>query len=248
MLRMSNVSRHRPQDTLEWFYDEWHGKHVDIMRDAPGVMRLVRRYVQNRALHDNSLPEPFLPLGAQGWDAMSQLTFNDTACFIESFEDPDYIEKVRSHQLSDPTVIVSMLTEAEFISGSRQATDAVKMIQFYRTSEGVGPSDLSNALKDFEAISAASPGFQRYVRNWPAANVSPEVFIGSRWEGIPFNLYAAFDEIYFSDRSELAAFLTNETAQSAMASVRVKALHPESFTYLCREIVQINSLEENDEY
>jgi hypothetical protein len=61
MIRMSNVSRHRPLDTVEWFYKEWHGERVRLMREAPGVMRLVLRYVQNRAPRRASLPEPVLP-------------------------------------------------------------------------------------------------------------------------------------------------------------------------------------------
>ncbi|WP_206243521.1 EthD domain-containing protein [Novosphingobium terrae] len=243
MIRMSNVSRHRPSDTLEWFYNEWHGKHVDIMRDAPGLLRLLRRYVQNRALHDSSLPRPPLPLGPEGWDAMSQLTFETATDFIASFDDPDYIEKVRSHQLSDPSVIVSMLTEAEVIASTELPHEALKLVQFYRTKEGVTPSALTTAMAPFVSIAKEAPGLLRYVRNSPTASVAPEVFIGSRWEKVPFNQFAAFDEIYFADRNAFAAFLNSSEAHAAIAKASSEVLEPSSFSFLCREIEQINNLE-----
>jgi len=244
MIRMSNLSRHRPDDTLEWFYKEWHGVHVDLMRAAPGVMRLVRRYVQNPALHDRTLPAPVLPLAAAGWDAMSQLTFDNVESFIACFEDPDYIATVRSHRLSDPTAIVSMLAIPEAILGDETTSSGAKAVHFYKLKSNSRPRDLFAAL-DRKFVTAVSrhPGLLRYVRNLPGAAVAPSVFVGSRWEGIPFNTFAAFDEICFKDRAAIADYLADDEARDALHAVADTHLAPESFSYLCREIVQINNLE-----
>jgi hypothetical protein len=240
---MSNVSRHRPQDSLEWFYQEWHGRHVQLMREAPGVMRLVLRYVQNRALHDKSLPEPALPLGKEGWDSMSQLSFADVSSFVACFEDPDYIAQVRSHQFSDPSVIVSMLTSAVDVLPGPLPGEALKAVQFYRTPAGRTAEGLLAALDgEYRAAIGSQPGLLRVVRSTPSANVSREVFIGSRWEGVPFNLFTVFDELYFRDRDSLAAYLAGGRARDALAALANDHLDPRSFTFLCREIVQIDNI------
>ncbi|MFC9555841.1 EthD domain-containing protein [Rhodococcus sp. NPDC056960] len=240
---MSNVSRRRQGDTLEWFYKEWHGEHVDIMRRSPGVMKLVRRYVQNPALHDGALPSPPLPLGLEGWDAMSQLTFTGIQEFIDCFNDPDYIANVRGHLLSDPEKVVTVLTEDEVVIDGIANDSAVKAAVFYELRD---PADRdafeSKWAGEFaEEVTAAEP-ILRHVRNRVAGSVHPDVFKNTRWENVPMNEFVCYDEFWFANHLDMATFLDNEQVRKANSRLRKDFLTDRSFTYLCREIIPIDSL------
>ncbi|WCB36901.1 EthD domain-containing protein [Gordonia polyisoprenivorans] len=240
---MSNVSRHRPNDTLEWFYNEWHGEHVDIMRRSPGVMKLVRRYVQNPALHDPGLPTPPLPLGPEGWDAMSQLTFDGIQEFIDCFSDPDYVANVRGHLLSDPDHVVTVLTDAEIVTDGGVDDSAVKAAIFYQLRDTTTAHAFESAWTgEYTTQITDNSPIIRHVRNRVAGSVSPEVFVDTRWENVPMNEFTCYDELWFANRSDLADFLADVQIRTATDQLRDAHLTPRSFTYLCRERVAIDSL------
>ena len=242
--RMSNVSRHRRTDTLEWFYNEWHGEHVEIMRRSPGVMKLVRRYVQNRALHDESLPNPPLPLAPEGWDAMSQLTFDSCQAFIDTFGDADYIANVRGHLLSDPSTVVTVLTEDETVIDGIVNDPAVKAVLFYQLRETESQEDFETQwVNGFARDLTEGQPILRHVRNRVTGVVDSNVFKETRWDGVVMNEFTAYDELWFENRSALRDFLTDPRVGNAVDSLNQAFLTSRSFTYLCREIVQIDSLE-----
>ncbi len=66
------------------------------------------------------------------------------------------------------------------------------------------------------------------------------VFASSRWEGVTINQFSAYEELWFEDRAVLEAFLTGQDVHQAVHELQVKYLTSRIFTFLCREIVQID--------
>jgi len=239
---MSNVSRHRPADTLEWFYAEWHGEHVDLMRSAPGLMTRLRRYVQNPALHDPGLPEPPLPLGPEDWDAMSQIHFTSLTAFVATFSDPDYIAKVRSHELSDPDNVITLLTEEEIVTDFPVPSSAMKIALFYQVREDRDVDAFKRAWSDsYPRDLSRGHELVAHIRNHPIGDVDDAVLVGSRWQDVKRNEFDAYDELVFADRGALVRFLNDENARNVVRNLAESFLSPRSFAFLCRPILQIDN-------
>jgi uncharacterized protein (TIGR02118 family) len=134
--------------TLDQFQAHWREVHGPLVVQ----MRGLRRNWQNHALIENG--EPLLPW--TGFDACSELDFDDIAAMLAAFSDEHYPGglKTDSTYLADMSKAAPMVTERLHVDGEIDLND-VRLLTFMRCAPRRPRSELHHALNSQPRASQA---------------------------------------------------------------------------------------------
>jgi hypothetical protein len=214
MNKFQLVNRRKQGMTLERFRYEWGVVHVAVMLTTPSAMDIFRRYVQGYSLDDVDGSALAYPLSPEQWDGFASLSFESLDDFARSMEEPDYLERARPHDFSDPAMVLELTGEdVIFDDLDAHEQDVVKLVHFLRRAPGVGHEHFADAWRGgyAAAVADASKGLvARYVQN-PALGLEGSVFEGSAYAQGVFGAYGGIEEFFFARRADFDAF-TQDTA------------------------------------
>jgi uncharacterized protein (TIGR02118 family) len=110
--------------TYEAFQEHWRSEHAGLAGEIPGL----RSYVQNHAVLADG--RPLLPY--PGFDACSELEFDDLASMDEGFASEHYRQAVTAdeHALIDKGRFGMILTERRLLTPGAPGPDAVTRLTF----------------------------------------------------------------------------------------------------------------------
>ena len=108
MVKMIVCAVRKPGMEHTEFDRYWRHQHAAVIKSVPEFTRHVRRYVQ---CHLAAQDTPFLKAG--GYDGVAELWFDDVAAMNTAFNEPRYLEVIRSDELKfvDMERTVSMVTD-----------------------------------------------------------------------------------------------------------------------------------------
>lgn len=108
MVKMVVCAVRKPGMEHAEFDRYWRHQHAAVIKSVPEFTRHVRRYVQ---CHLAAQDTPFLQAG--GYDGVAELWFDDVAAMNTAFNEPRYLEVIRSDELKfvDMERTVSLVTE-----------------------------------------------------------------------------------------------------------------------------------------
>jgi uncharacterized protein (TIGR02118 family) len=134
--------------TLEQFQAHWRDVHGPMVAQ----MRGLRRNWQNHAVIENG--EPLLPW--TGFDACSELDFDDIAAMLAAFSDEHYPRglKTDSAYLADMSKAAPMVTQRVHVHGALELND-VRLLTFMRCAPRRNRSELHHALDSQPSASQA---------------------------------------------------------------------------------------------
>jgi uncharacterized protein (TIGR02118 family) len=134
--------------TLEQFQAHWRDVHGPLV----ARMRGLRRNWQNHALIENG--EPLLPW--TGFDACSEIDFDDVAAMLAAFSDEHYPHglKADSTYLADMSKAAPMVSERVHVDGKIDLND-VRLLTFMRRAPQRHRSELHHALRSQPSASQA---------------------------------------------------------------------------------------------
>ena len=110
--------------TCESFQEHWRSEHAGLAGEIPGL----RGYVQNHAVLVDGLPLFPYP----GFDACSELEFDDLAAMDEGFASEHYRHAVTAdeHSLIDKSRFAMILAERRVLAAGEPGPNAVKLLTF----------------------------------------------------------------------------------------------------------------------
>jgi hypothetical protein len=209
MNKFQLVNRRKQGMTLERFRYEWGVVHVAVMLTTPSAMDIFRRYVQGYSLDDVDGPELAYPLSPEQWDGFASLSFESLDDFARSMGEPDYLERARPHDFSDPAMVLELTSEdVIFDDLDAPEEEVVKLVHFLRRAPGVGREPFADTWRGeyAAAVADASKGLvSRYVQN-PALGLEGSVFEGSAYAQGVFGAYGGIEEFFFASRAGFDAF------------------------------------------
>jgi hypothetical protein len=203
------TNRRKEGMTLEQFRYEWGVVHVAVMLTTPSALQIFRRYVQGYSLAgvpDSSLAYPLSP---ERWDGFGALSFDTLDDFATSMGEPDYIDRAKPHDFSDPAMVLE-LTGEDVVFDDLQAPEeeVVKLVHFLGRAPGVGREEFARVWRSEHApaLADAAKGLVRkYVQN-PTLGLEGSVFEGSAYAQGVFGKYGGVEELFFASRADFDAF------------------------------------------
>lgn len=138
----------RAELDIEEFQEHWYRKHGPLV----AKLRNVRRLRQHHAVLRARAPLLAWP----GFDACSEMDFDDTQALREALSDEHYPRELRQHsaELVDLEKAGTMLAQREQISGAA-AAEGVALMTFMRRAPGRAQAELAATLRDSEQASEA---------------------------------------------------------------------------------------------
>lgn len=166
------VNRRKEGMTPERFRYEWGVVHVAVTLTTPSAMEIFRRYVQGYSLDDVDSSALAYPLAPQQWEGFASLSFETLEDVARSMREPDYLERVRPHDFSDPEMVLELTSEDVIFDDLDAAEeDVVKLVHFLRRAPGVGREQFASAWRDEHAFAVTEAArdakglVRKYVQN-----------------------------------------------------------------------------------
>lgn len=186
--------------TYEACQEHWRNEHADLAGQLVGL----RGYVQNHAVLRDGLP--LLPY--PGFDACSELSFDDVAAMDAAFASEHYRESVTTdeHSLIDRSRWTMLLTDRRIVEDGDVPDGAVKLLSFLPRHPASAPGALEDVLARRYADVVADAGPLRHhqllVRE-------------ADHEGRVPPICAAVDQLWFSDVDTALGFVFGEVGHAA---------------------------------
>jgi len=186
--------------TYETFQEHWRSEHAGVAGEIPGL----RGYVQNHAVLVDG--RPLFPY--PGFDACSELEFDDLAAMDEGFASEHYRETVTAdeHALIDKSRFAMILTERRVLIPGEPGPAAVKLLTFMP----VAPRSTFGALDEIlagpyrEIVADAAPVRHEQLLEIPGAH-----------EGRIPALCAAVDVLWFESVDDALELVHGEVGHHA---------------------------------
>lgn len=133
---------------IDEFQEHWYRKHGPLV----ARLRNIRRLWQHHAVLREGAPLLAWP----GFDACSEMDFDDTEALRAALSDEHYPRELRQHsaELVELDKAGIMLAQRERISGAA-ATEGVALMTFMRRAPGRTQAELAATLRDAEQASEA---------------------------------------------------------------------------------------------
>lgn len=220
------VNRRKEGMTPERFRYEWGVVHVAVMLTTPSAMEIFRRYVQGYSLDDVDSSALAYPLAPQQWEGFASLSFETLEDVARSMREPDYLERARPHDFSDPEMVVELTSEdVIFDDLDAPEEDVVKLVHFLRRAPGVGRDQFASAWRDehasavTEAARDAKGLVRKYVQN-PVLGLEGTVYEGGGYGQGMFGNYGGVEEFFFASRADLDAFTQDAQVRAVLGERR----------------------------
>jgi len=199
MITRIGVAPRRKGLTSEAFQAHWGGRHGELAKQLPGV----RRYWQNHALLRND--EPVLPW--VGFDACSEIVFDDIATMNKSFESDHYLKDVRDDEalLVDKTKGGLTLTDRDILHGQVDGK-GTRLLTFMRAAPGQTAAALQDALKAQKPVAVATA--------WEVFSALPSERAGGH-----VSIFDAVESLWFTDPDEAQRYLVSADARERRAEI-----------------------------
>jgi uncharacterized protein (TIGR02118 family) len=155
------------------FAAHWRTAHADAASQLPGL----RGYVQNHAVLRDG--RPLLPY--PGFDACSELLFDDLAAMDAAFESETFRTTVQDDERGfvDKTQFTGLIARRRVLLDAPAREDDVKLLTLWRPAPGRTAAELTDALARTAANDGARPALRRreqlvevdgaHAGRWPAA-------------------------------------------------------------------------------
>lgn len=212
MNKFQLVNRRKQGMSLERFRYEWGVVHVAVMLTTPSAMDIFRRYVQGYSLDDVDSSSLAYPLSPEQWDGFASLSFDSLDDFARSMGEPDYTERARPHDFSDPAMVLELTSEEVFFDDldhvDAPEEDVVKLVHFLRRAPGVSREQFAEAWRGEYAagVADASKGLvSKYVQN-AALGLEGTPFEGTAYGQGVFGAYGGIEEFWFASRADFDSF------------------------------------------
>jgi uncharacterized protein (TIGR02118 family) len=197
MITRIGVAPRKPGLDTATFQAHWAGPHGDVVTRLPGL----RRYWQNHAVLDGA-GEAVLPW--PGFDACSDLEFDDVAAMHAAFQSEAYATAVKAD-------------EGDFVDKSRGG-----VIVGHRDGPDTPPADARVRLMVFmrRASGANARAFETAVTDLPIPSVAieREVLVALPSEAVGASpIYDAVEMLWMRDAAEARHFVTSSEARLRLA-------------------------------
>lgn len=136
--------------------EHWRTAHGDVASAIPGL----RGYVQNHAVLRSGTPVLPYP----GFDACSELEFDDVETMRSGFASEHYQQAVRADEanLIDKTRFMLALTRRRVVAGGETPEGAVKLMSFLRVHPRSSAQELVEVLEGPYAEAVQAAGLLRH--------------------------------------------------------------------------------------
>jgi EthD domain len=244
------ANRRKQGMTVDSFRYEWGVVHVALMLTTPSAMEIFRRYVQGYSLEDVADSLLAYPLAPERWDGFASLSFETLDDFARSLEEPDYLERARPHDFSDPAMVLE-LTREEVILDDLAAPeeDVVKLVHFLRRAPSVGREQFTESWRGgyAAALAGATKGLVgKYVQN-PSLALEGSVFEGSAYAQGVFGRFGGIEELFFASRGDFVAFAQDAHVRELLREHGRGIVDPEgSFSMVVTDRLRFESVRSPD--
>lgn len=152
--------------TYEGFQEHWRSEHAGLAGEIPGL----RSYVQNHAVLEGGLP--LLPY--PGFDACSELEFDDLASMDEGFASEHYRRAVTAdeHALIDKSRFAMLLAERRVLHPGTTDAASLKLLTFLTIHPRSTRAELDDVLAGpyRKIVAAAAPIRHEQLLEIPSAH------------------------------------------------------------------------------
>lgn len=155
--------------TMTEFQRHWREEHAVAAANIPGLLG----YVQNHSFLDER-GRPLMPYA--GFDACSEIAFDDLAAMDAGFGSPVYQGDVRADEnlMIDKPRFFLLLCPEPLVLAAGAETAGVKLMTFLRAHPSVGREELLAVARGPYATALQAAGVRRHVQLVP----SPELHAG----------------------------------------------------------------------
>jgi uncharacterized protein (TIGR02118 family) len=186
--------------TYEGFQEHWRSEHAGLAGEIPGL----RSYVQNHAVLDEG--RPLLPY--PGFDACSELEFDDLASMDEGFASEHYRQAVTAdeHALIDKSRFAMLLAERRVLHPGDVGPASFKLLTFLSVHPRSTRGELDGALAGpyREIVADAAPIRHEQLLEIPGAH-----------DGRIPALCAAVDILWFGSVDDALGLVRGEVGHRA---------------------------------
>lgn len=207
------ANRRKEGMTLDQFRYEWGVVHVAVMLTTPSALQIFRRYVQGYTLQDADGAGLAYPLNPDRWDGFAALSFETLDDFARSMEEPDYFDRAKPHDFSDPAMVLELTGEdVVFDELDAPEEETVKLVHFLVRAPGVSQQEFARTWRNDHAPALLDQGkglVAKYVQN-PALGLEGSVFEGSAYAQGVFGKYGGVEELFFASRADFDAFTADD--------------------------------------
>ena len=204
MITRIGVAPRKPGIETRAFQAHWAGSHGDLVLSLPGL----RRYWQNHPVVDEhgetSLPWP-------GFDACSDLDFDDLAAMDAAFSSPLYTEAVKTDEgeFVDKALGGLFFGKRRVLDGVVDTASGVRFMRFMRSAHVADPGLLEAKLAGLPSVSQAG------ARELLIA-IAPENAGGHR------SIFDAVEALWFADAEAAHAYCrSSEYRERAAATAGI---------------------------